>query len=284
MTYKSICISVAIGVCAVPIRAAAANSANAPQPPSRSLHYEITTNTGPLLWNFSGSYPVPYFANTNNSLVLYHAANGKIGGSETLVSDFLPNEQEVGSVSGSVRNAGSNIVARMTCTAYLSREGGSLYDWTQILRKDRLLLNLDTDAGALGGIDRATATLEHVVFGYSGNSLWPSEHVTRLGTSSFSVPVNLEVPATTDGSWTLDLNVVPDGNKLSGGGTITCSNRQVFQFQLIGSYSPKTDKTKLLLRGTNDDKGAHLVLSLTGPELNIDAIRGAVAGQRLRFP
>src|SRR5438445_12241535 len=138
MNYKLICISVAIGLCALPIRAAAADSANSPQALSESLRYEITTNTGPLLWNFSGSYPLPYFANSNNILVLYHAANGKIGGSETLVSDILPNEQEVGSVSGSVRNAGSNIVVRMLSTAYLTQAVGSLYDWTQILRKDRL--------------------------------------------------------------------------------------------------------------------------------------------------
>jgi hypothetical protein len=103
-------------------------------------------------------------------------------------------------------------------------------------------------------------------------------------TSSFTLSVELSIPQTTDGNWTLDLDIVPSGNKLAGTATIGFSGGEELKFQLLGNYAPRTQKTKLVLKGTGVDKGAALILSLYGPVMEIQWMRGMIGGQRIRFP
>ena len=65
---------------------------------------------------------------------------------------------------------------------------------------------------------------------------------------------------------------------------ISFSNGEVFHFRLKGTYQQQSQQSKLLLQGTGADRGASLLLSTSGPELNIDSMRGTVGGQRVRYP
>src|SRR6266404_5836019 len=108
-----------------------------------------------------------------------------------------------------------------------------------------------------------------------------SSHTKNLGSFSYTQAATLAVPEQSDGSWTLKLDLVPAGNKLSGTGSIVFSNGETLEFQLIGSYSPAKQTSKVLLLGSGSAKGARLVLSMVEPEGRIVSMRGTVAGQKL---
>jgi len=76
----------------------------------------------------------------------------------------------------------------------------------------------------------------------------------------------------------------PTGYRLSGTATIGFANGELLRFQILGRYSAKTQKSKLLLRGDGADKGTHLLLSISGADRHIEWMHGTVGGQRIRFP
>jgi hypothetical protein len=115
-------------------------------------------------------------------------------------------------------------------------------------------------------------------------SFWPGDKPYIRHTTVSVQTVAMTVPESADGNWTLSLEIVPTGNKLSGTAAITFSNGEIFRFQIIGRYSPKTGKTTLLLRGDGVDKGANLSLSISGSDMGIESMHGTVGGQRIRFP
>ena len=96
--------------------------------------------------------------------------------------------------------------------------------------------------------------------------------------------MTLPLPENMDGSWQLSLNLVPDGNRLSGTAFITYSNGQTNGFRLRGSYYPRKEKYRVLLTGQEADCGASLSLWLVSPGMGIESLSGVVAGQRLRWP
>ena len=135
------------------------------QVPTGSLQYSFSVQDGIPLWNFSGTYSTPYYAATNDTLVLHHFGNGNISA-----------------------------------------------------------------------------------------------------------------------SYQEDLDIAATENKLTGIALIRFTNGEVFQFQLAGTYFPSTQKTRMLLMGQGEDKGASLVLSFVGPEMNLQRMSGNVGGQRIRYP
>jgi len=144
---------------------------------------------------------------------------------------------------------------------------------------DRIRCDFDPSAGTLNGTDQVRQTREVLV---SDNNPWEiANHWEAVSSTAFSQPVTLGVPGASDGSWTLNLEIVPAGNKLSGTGSIIFSNGEIFEFQLIGSYSPAKQTSKVLLLGSGSAKGARLVLTMVEPEGRITSMRGTVAGQKL---
>src|SRR5262249_35972931 len=97
--------------------------------------------------------------------------------------------------------------------------------------------------------------------------------------------VTLTAPPTANGNWQLDLHIVSNANKFSGNASIRFANTNAFNFQLSGSYSPKTQRSRFLLRSAvPGDKTPRLLVAASGPQLIIDSMRGSVAGQSIRFP
>lgn len=243
--------------------------------PSGSLQYALGPQDGVPLWNFSGPYALPY-----GTVQLHQEANGKIVASYDALG--------AGSIglSGAISGEGAYLKMRLQ-----SAEGvpelvtdGEFDFWPDwVNREDKLSLAFDANTGAFTGTDRVIRTREEVAFG-SPNSFWPSDKTYIRRTRSVSVlPVAMRVPESADGNWSLSLEIVPAGNRLSGTAAIAFSNGESFRFQFLGRYSPKTGRTTLLLKGDGTDKGASLSLSLSGTDLGIESMYGTVGGQRIQF-
>jgi hypothetical protein len=242
------------------------------QAPSGNFQYNFTTNDGPGLSNFSGIYATPYYV-TNDSLQLSHDARGGIDA-------YYPSPFGLSSgyVLGTLRGASSNLKMRLLSSMWFPMDSSTYPNGFGLRRRDRLTLTFDPSARTLSGTDRVEEAFRMLVFDH-----YPYNHLKTVSRNSFSQPVTLAVPEATDGSWTLDLNIVPTGNKLSGTGSIHFANGKSFAFELVGSYSPRSQKSKVLLKGTGASKGASLVLSLVGPQTGVERMSGRVGGQSVRL-
>jgi hypothetical protein len=151
-------------------------------------------------------------------------------------------------------------------------------------RKDRLSLIFDPGARRLSSTDRISEATAGLVMDCP-NSLWECDHWKWATTTDhFTQSVEITTPETTDGNWLLTLEIAQTENQLSGTGLITFANAETLPFQLSGNYAPKNQRSKILLKGAGDGKGAALMLWTVGPEMKIERMRGLVGGQRIRFP
>lgn len=249
------------------------------QVPSGTVQYEFSTNSGAPLWNFTGSYLASYYLNTNDTLQLQQDGRGRIIG--TYQTAHQMGGQKIIYVvgaQGSVRSAGSNITVRLASAIFMAESSFSPLDEIGVRRQDRLLFAFVPVTRTLTGTDRVTNTRQHVVI---DPSYFSSSHTRNLGSFSYTQAATLVVPEQSDGSWTLNLDLVPAGTRLSGIGSILFSNGETFEFQVVGSYSPSKQASKILLLGTGSAKGARLVLTRLEPEGRIVSLRGTVGGQRL---
>jgi len=239
--------------------------------PSGSFQYALGPQDGVPLWNFSGPYVLPY-----GTVQLDHDAHGEI------VASYDALGAGSGGLAGKISGAGPNLKMRLQSEVGVPEliSDGEFDFWPDwVSRKDKLSLTFDANTGSLTGTDRVSRTREEVVYPF-----WPGDKTYIRRTRSVSVDtVAITVPESTDGNWTLTLEVVPTGNKISGTATIAFSNGEDFRFQILGRYSPKTGRTTLLLKGDGTDKGASLSLSISGSEMEIESMHGTVGGQRIRF-
>jgi hypothetical protein len=113
--------------------------------------------------------------------------------------------------------------------------------------------------------------------------------ITALGiTRSKSIPsspANTPLPDEVDGSWGLFQNAGPSGSKYAGASTLQLSNGKMFGLAVGGSYSSKTDLSKVSLKST--DKSAPMTLNLVeqniSETLSILSLKGKALGQNLQF-
>jgi len=246
---------------------------------SGAVHYEFATDSGVPLWNFTGSYLASYYLNTNDTLQLQQDGRGRIFGTyQTAHQMGGQTILYVVGAQGSVRSAGSNITARLASAIFLAESSFTPLDEIGVRRQDRLLCVFEPATRTLIGTDRVTNTRQHVVI---DPSFFSSSHTRNLGSFSYTQAATLVVPEQSDGSWTLNLELVPTGTQLSGTGSILFSNGETFEFQVTGSYSSTKQTSKLLLLGSGAAKGARLVLTRLEPEGRIVSMRGSVGGQKV---
>src|SRR2546426_5831945 len=246
----------------------------AQQPPSGLFQYAFAAEQGLPLWNFTGSYSLPSYYDSfefDDPSQLRHYANGRVA---AIYNDADPG---VAALAGTI-TSGSKLKMRLSSTAAVSK----YYSGAKI--KDKYSLTFNSTNRLFSGTDRVTQTSPQLVMDCP-NSFWECNNYKMANVTSASVqPVTISLPETADGNWTLNLEILPEKSKLSGTGSIVFSNGEAFQFQLIGRYSAKTQKSKLLLRGTGADKGATLWLSIAGADMGIESLRGVVGGQRIHLP
>ena len=106
------------------------------------------------------------------------------------------------------------------------------------------------------------------------------------GKASQAIPQTdyaVSLPPDMSGIWELDLDVVPADTKYIGSGEVRLSNGTSFGFTLGGTYSVKTDLTKLTLKGIPPYSNLNVSLAATNvtSELNIQTLKGKLLGQKI---
>jgi hypothetical protein len=231
------------------------------QVPTGQFNYAFTNTP---LWDISGSYTN---SDTNNVVigVIQQQVNGQITGFRTeTFTNFMNYGEASGPVKGKVFETAGVVGARLkfkgeiTGVSYLQEYTGSYS-------------GKSTDT-----IDPSTLTIFD-----SGPMRWCGAGGTcETHTSSDTIPL----PAGMTGDWTLDLNVVPNGTKLTGTGTLTLSNGRTLTYQIIGNYKANNQTSKLKLVGLVDAVGTSLSLTTQGAGMTLLTLKGKVLGQKLPLP
>ena len=247
-----------------------------PNPPARSVCF-FDNQTAPV-WDLSGN---PVLEQTLigtadietplafQAVSLMHDSKGKLSGSgDTILNvgnDFVAAQYTLnGKVSG-----GGNSVNRASFNVRLTGEDVIAGVITRFSIKIRY--ELEADAGELVFVGTAR-----------GNA-----NFTGLSSSKIRSDVTMQLPAGMDGSWTLNMNIIPL-NKLSGSAEMVLSNGRVLPATLNGSFSSSTGVSKLKIKGVGAGAGSNVSLRLfesveeEEPVLAIEKLEGKILGQKVR--
>jgi hypothetical protein len=164
---------------------------------------------------------------------------------------------------------------------------------------DAVRVNLTLKLSATGQIDDAEVTLhttatENLELDLINQELSGTGHARATvsspghGSHSESLPpfeIHTALPTEMTGAWNLTLNVSTNRTKYSGDAAITLSNGKSFPLLATGTYSPKTDVSRLLLRGTgtNNAISFSLTAASTNGQVVIQKLNGHALGQILRL-
>jgi len=211
----------------------------------------------------AGGQPVPLTFGVG----LTHASSGALRGSSTALvqigNDFVAARYHA---SGRVSGGGPNPI-RVFLAVSLIGEGtvGGLDTHFKISVAYNLTFNAEN--GDLEGASRGHASL------------------TRLGGGSInSGDLSVSLPGGGDGSWSIDMTVVPF-RKLSGSAQIVLSGGRPVNGALAGRFFGGSGVSVLQFTGTNVDRGSSATFSITttdaGPAL--ETAHGKILGQRILF-
>ncbi len=107
----------------------------------------------------------------------------------------------------------------------------------------------------------------------------PSERVRETAKIPKMV-VDTSLPYNMDGTWDLTLSPTVNKNKYSGTAQATLSNGRVVGMTMTGTHTPKTDISKLTLKGTGASLNLSTIFSQYGPV--IKTLSGKALGQNLK--
>ena len=246
--------------------------------PAGSWQYDIKGHAGSALWSFSGLYNLPFYG----LLRLHHCADGEITAS--------PETGDTNNVllTGMVIGNASRLKMRLRSTSELWewRDFGFEYPfWDMVMRKDDISMSFHSANGTLTGNDRIRRTWSETVYYNPSDPFSAGDKMKIVRHSRTSVePITVVTPLATDGNWTLQVNIVPSGDKLSGTASVVLSNGESIEFDLDGRYLARGQRAKLVLKGAGDDTGAALALTLVGADMELESLRGRIGGQSVRFP
>jgi len=126
-------------------------------------------------------------------------------------------------------------------------------------------LTINPDSGTMDGSARGSAK-----FG-------------QLGSGKIRSDISVPLPAGTDGSWTLQMNIVTF-SRLGGSAIIVLSNGRTLTLNLNGRYSSSLDESTVKMSGTGDSRGNNVTVTfVTSPENSeLLTLRGTVLGQTVK--
>jgi hypothetical protein len=221
------------------------------------------------IWDISGEYTgvldgitVDFTVNLNSS--------GQFQGQGTFSDSGI-----LGSISGSNsvigQISGSSTDISITLDMLIGGSGTFLGDPVNFFATARAKLTIDTTNGQLtctsGTVSQTMTNLT------SGSKEKSTEFVSKGDT--FPLPSNVT------GGWGLTLNLSANGNKYTGTATIQSSVGGSTDFTATGSYSSKTDTSKIKLKGAGGELS--LVISTSGSSMTIKSMKGKIYGQKVNF-
>ena len=241
-------------------------------PPSGTL----TTLVLPVL-DVSGDYPVSVTVGDDTDvsfdITVQQDARGKLsGGGTTTVNidgDLVQGAYTVTGRISSTHNGVDSSVSSVTRAIVTVRVSGSGFV-AGATRRFSLLVTYKLQ------VDPATLTAFGSGKGYAS--------ATGLGTGRIDEEASVALPPGMNGNGQLQADVLLTGNRFSGTATVTLSNGRTVDFNVTGTYAPRTDKTKLKLTGTGASAGSNLRWDGVGEHLQSGVLAGKILGQSTRIP
>ncbi len=233
--------------------------------------YTLSFGTNVSLWDFSGSY-TDYLGNVPLEYTIAMDPSGKFTGSGAgTFSDDPDYLNFTVSLRGTTRTAGN--VVRVSLSLKMSGSGqveGHDATFSATARE-----NLELDPGSLQLIGTAKGRATVAVAG--------------MGKHSASIPpadVESAIPPDMVGTWDLTLNVSTNGTKYNGSAAATLSSGRSFPLLVTGSYTAKSDTSKLALKGAGLNRAINLALSasVTNAQMTLRKFNGKALGQTLKLP
>lgn len=241
---------------------AAWTTAGMAQVPTGQFSYAFTNTP---LWDIGGIYTNNTVTNDVVIVTFEHEASGVItgDGTETYVSG-ADHAEGSRSITGRCRTKSGVVEGTLSTRGELSG----------VIGGRNFLANFTA---------RGTATLDPSTLSiFSSGTI--HECVVGGKCVTDTQGYNLPLPDGMTGDWTLDLDVVPSGNRLGGTGTLTLSNGRVLSYQIIGSYKTTSQVAKLKLVGEGDAIRTSLSLTTQGAGMVLTALKSKVLGQKPTFP
>lgn len=236
--------------------------------------YSYTFTNDIPLWDISGTYNEVVGPVEVNYTINMDGA-GKLLGQGDFTYDSGEGDTLSGNigVSGTVKSASG--VTRVTYTTKLVGDGyisGYYVTFTAQL-KEKLEINRD------GGVMIGSA---------NGKMTVAVPELHKKGSAPIPLAENqVNLPPEADGNWNLSLNVATNGLKYTGTALVQLSNGRSIDLSLTGSYSAKTDLSKVSLKTLKTvppgpSMNLNLVASFEEVEMAIQSLKGKVLGQSLR--
>jgi hypothetical protein len=221
------------------------------------IYYQFNGNLS--VWDLSGSYSGDIAAGLGLSYVITQDAAGKI----------------TGSGNASVSMGSDSIDMSFDIKGAITQKNGVAAIKLNFKGKGTALVEGESYKFTFS--EKVNATVDASSNTISGNVV---VRISMQGESySETVPFDESLPANMDGSATFSLNCTSNGKNVSGTGTLTLSNDEIYNFGVKGKYNAKSDESNLTLKG--GAKGASLKLKVDGSDGTIKTLKGKVLGQKL---
>jgi hypothetical protein len=232
--------------------------------------YSMEFDGSVSLWDISGTY-----SETIDGMAMDYTlsvdASGKVTGHGSASMDSGAGDIDMEfDLSGMVKSSGS--ITRVELSMNIKGSGTiEGYEFTlKMSMKEKM------------EIDTETFTMIGTVSGKMSIS------VKGMGSESMRIDptdIEMELPFDMDGSWTMNVDVTPNGTKIAGTGQIILSNGTTYGFSISGSYKAKTDLSKIQLKGTGTNKSISLKAEAKceGPSMDLENLKGKALGQKLTY-
>jgi hypothetical protein len=241
------------------------------QAPSGTITIPVDPTVAPI-WDLTGTLDVSQPVQSSGGEVLLgfaipvtQDARGRLTGSgvifldvngETVASDFT--------ADGRVSGGGDS--TKVTLTVKLTGEDVVAGGQTPFNITITYKLKVDPEGLVLVGTSRGNARFKSL--GIRGN---------------IKSDVSIPLPAGVDGSWAIQMDILALNN-LGGTGSFALSNGRSLPANLTGSFSEKSNASKVKLTGFDEGLGSSVNLNFTTTEagVEIQKLRGKVLGQTVK--
>jgi hypothetical protein len=241
---------------------------------SVSGDHTLTFDGDVSLWDLSGTYNED-LSDFNLSYSISMDPTGKfIGEGSAVYEDDLMDAYLSSSYSFNGKASSAAGVVRVGMTLKMTGSGyvqGYFCTFTAVARE-----NLELDSASRQLVGSASGRVAVAV----------PELRRRAGAPIPRTEVVTALPYDVVGNWDLALNVAPNQNKYAGVATVSLPNGKSFPFTAKGTYSPRTDLSKLILQGQDPYRSVKFNLTgcCTNAQLVLKSLSGKMLGQSLRLP
>lgn len=226
---------------------------------SGTYTYASSTST---IWDISGDYSSDVGGVAVDFSMSQDSA-GNFQGSGTFSDDTYDISGDI-SISGKVTGSGADPSVQMD----LLMSGSGTIDSVDVDFTASAKIDLEMDAPDGEMVSRNGSVSVSVTDLDNGRKAHESERLTNQ---------TFPLPSGSTGAWNLTLDLTPNGTQYTGAATLETSTGNTTDFTVTGTYSSKTDTSKLTLKGNGGDLS--MEISTSDQSLTVKSVKGKVYGQ-----